>query len=99
MVTLSVTRSRVAKVLRDAASLLEREGWDPRRYPMVHAIDEVAGFFRPGSNPTAEETTIQADDALTELLGLEPVTWEQMSGRTQAEVLAALRTAADEVVR
>lgn len=98
MVTLSVTRSRVAAVLHRAANLLELEGWDPERTPAISAIDRAAGFVRPGIDLAAEETTLQAWAALTAHLGEEQVDlWESTTGRTQDEVLAALRGAATAV--
>lgn len=94
--TLSVTRSRVASVLYRAAVLLEEEeGWDPERNSMIFAIDRAAGFVKPGIDPAAEEATLQAWDALVIQLGEELVVpWERMPGRTQSDVLAALRGAA-----
>lgn len=98
MVTLSVTRSRVAAVLRDAAGLLEQVGWDPERTSLMGAIDQAAGFV-PGCGTVDEEAaTLEAWDALVTHLGTPLVVrWEHAPGRTQAEVLAALRAAADAV--
>ncbi|NUP38944.1 MAG: hypothetical protein HOY76_18495 [Streptomyces sp.] len=98
MVTISVTRSRIAAVLRDTAALLEAEGWDPERNSVMDAIDRAAGYV-PGKGSTdAEETTLAAWDALVTHLGEQLVVpWERTPGRTQLQVLHALRTAADEV--
>ncbi|MFF2525919.1 DUF6197 family protein [Streptomyces liangshanensis] len=98
MLTLSVTRSRVAAVLRQAADILDREGWDPYRNPTIAAIDRAAGYVKPGVDLAAEETTLRAWDALVVYLGEQLVVpWEDEPGRTQVEVLAALRGAAGEV--
>jgi hypothetical protein len=98
MVTLSVTRSRVAGVLRDTADLLEDEGWDPLRNPIMSAIDRAAGYVPGKGSPDAERTTLDAWDALVTHLGEQLVVpWEKTPGRTQRQVLHALRTAATEV--
>lgn len=95
MVTLSVTRSRVAGVLNSTAGLLEAEGWDPLLNPVMSAIDRAANYV-PGKGSTdAEEATLQAWDALVAHLdGQLVVPWERTPGRTQEQVLAALRGAA-----
>ncbi|MFE2600159.1 hypothetical protein ACFXCZ_27330 [Streptomyces sp. NPDC059396] len=95
MLTLSVTPTRVAAVLHRAADMLAAEGWDPHLNPVITAIDRAAGFTRPGTDTAAEETTIQAWDALVTHLGEQLVVpWEDQPGRTQSDVLAALRGAA-----
>lgn len=104
MVTLSVTPYRVARVLNWAAGLLEIDGWDPHRNSVMKAIDEAAGWETPGIDESAEETTLQAWEALSahtnkdwdrhvNWLGQ----WEHHPHRTQADVLAALRAAAKAV--
>jgi len=99
MLALTVTRSRVARALTDAAEVLQRDGWDPRRFSVIAAIDQAAGYT-PGSNdPAAEETTLQAWDALATYLGEQPVeVWERDPARTQAEVVAAVRGAARQLL-
>ncbi|MFD7224816.1 hypothetical protein ACFV9P_28010 [Streptomyces sp. NPDC059892] len=98
MLTLSVTRSRVAAVLDQAATLLDAEGWHPHLNPVISAIDRAAGYTTPGIDPAAEETTLRAWDALVVYLGERLVVpWENEPERTQADVLAALRGAAREV--
>ena len=97
MVTLSLTRSRIAAVLNDAASLLEAEGWDPVRNSVVHAIDEVAGFVPGAGSPDVEEVTLQAFDALSTYLRCPAETWERIPRTTQADVVDALREAATAV--
>lgn len=93
MVTLSVTRFRIAGVLVDAADLLAEEGWHPEANPVWRAIDRAAGY-EPGSGPSeGESLSLAAWDALSAHLGDEwPLAWELE--RTQAEVLAALRDSA-----
>ena len=99
MVTLSVTRSRVASVLRDTASLLEAEGWDPERNSVIFAIDRAAGYVPGKGTPDAEQTTLDAWDALVTHLGEQLVVpWERTPGRTPLQVMTALRRAADEVM-
>lgn len=96
MVTLSVTRSRVAAVLRDTARLLESEGWDPKSKPMISAIDRAAGYVPGKGASDAEQATLDAWDAVVTHLGEELVVpWERSPGRTQMQVL---RAAADEVM-
>lgn len=98
MVTLSVTRSRVAAVLARAADLLGGETWDAYLNPMLGAIDRAANFV-PGSNAKdAEATSLAAWDAVAQYLVDEyPQEWERRTGRTKAEVLDALRAASEEV--
>jgi len=105
MVTLSVTRSRVAAVLNRAAVLLETEGWEPLQNPLILAIDTAAGWSRPDGDRVAEELAWEAYHALSQhlfrvrILDGEPVAdWEQAPGRTQADVVAALRAAAGAVM-
>ena len=97
MVTLSVTRSRVARVLESAADLLGREGWDPLRNPLMNAIDRAASFVPGKSSPDAEATSLAAWDALCQyLVDVSPREWETHEGLTQTEVVDALRAAAEE---
>lgn len=99
MVTLSVTRSRVAAVLNQTANLLEVEGWDPDRNSVIFAIDRAAGYTPGKGTPDAEQTTLDAWDALVIHLGEQLVVpWEKAPGRTQRQILHALRTAAAEVM-
>lgn len=98
MVTLSVTRSRIAGVLNTTAALLETEGWDPDRNSVIFAIDRAAGYVPGKGSPDAEQTTLAAWDALVTHLGEQlAVTWERTPGRTQLQVVSALRAAAVEV--
>jgi hypothetical protein len=98
MVTLSVTRSRIAAVLEATADLLEAEGWDPHQNPVMPAIDRAAGYIPGVGSRDAEQTTLDAWDALVTVIGDQPfVRWETKLGRTQRQILHALRTAANEV--
>lgn len=98
MVTISVTRSRIAAVLNGTADLLEAEGWDPERNAIIFAIDRAAGYVPGKGSPDAEETTLAAWDALVTHLGERLVVpWERTPGRTQLQVVTALRGAAAEV--
>jgi hypothetical protein len=98
MVTLSVTRSRVATVLSRAADLLGAEGWDARLNPIIGAIDRAAGFVPGKGTRVAESTSLAAWDAISTYLCDEfPQEWEQRPERTQAEVLDTLRAASEEV--
>ncbi|MGW5173206.1 DUF6197 family protein [Streptomyces sp. NPDC004082] len=93
-----MTRSRVAAVLTGAVELLEAEGWHPELNTVMGAIDRAAGFVKPGIDSAAEEATIQAWDALVTAIGDRPVVpWETKTGRSQMQVLHALRTAAHAV--
>lgn len=95
MVTLSVTRSRVAAVLARAGSLLQAEGWDPLHNPVILAIDRAAGFVPGKSSSDAEETTLAAWQQLADHLDAASVSdWERQAGRTQLQVIAALAGAA-----
>ncbi|MFJ4785065.1 hypothetical protein [Streptomyces sp. NPDC088794] len=99
MVTLSLTRSRIAAVLADAATLLEADGWDPHTNRLMGAIDQAAGFT-PGSGSTdAEQATLNAWETLTRHLNVDCVSaWEQAPGRTALQVLSALHGAAAKAV-
>lgn len=104
MVTLSVTRSRVAAVLNRAGVSLETEAWHPYSNTIILAIDHAAGWERPDGDPTAEELAREAFSALSlHLFGVrhldgQPLAdWERAEGRTQADVVAALRAAAEAV--
>lgn len=93
MVTLSVTRFRIAGVLESAAVLLSAEGWHPEANPVWHAIDRAAGYVPGGGPSEGESLSLAAWDALSVHLGNEwPLAWELES--TQAEVLAALNGSA-----
>lgn len=97
MVTLSVTRFRVASVLRGAADLVGCRGWDPDRHSLVVLIDKAIGLIPGKGTPDAEETSIAAWEILTAHLGSDPRDWEQQPGRDADEVQAALHGAAEAV--
>jgi hypothetical protein len=98
MVTLSVTRSRIAAVLNGTVALLEAEGWDPLHNPIADAIDRAAGYMPGKGTPDAEQATLDAWEALVTHLGDQLVVeWETAPGRTQLQVLTALRSAAKAV--
>ncbi|MEU0818868.1 DUF6197 family protein [Streptomyces mirabilis] len=98
MVTLSVTRSRIAAVLNSTVALLEAEGWVPLKNPIADAIDRAAGYQPGKGTPDAEQATLDAWDALATQLGDQLVVeWETAPGRTQLQVLSALRGAAKAV--
>ena len=48
MVSLSVTRSRIAEVLSAAADSYTDKSWEPYLNPMLTAIDRAAGYT-PGA--------------------------------------------------
>lgn len=99
MVTLSVTRSRVAAVLGSAESLLKAEGWDPLLNPVITAIDRAAGYTPGKGSPDAEQATLDAWELLARHLNVASVgEWEREPGRTQLQVLAALHGAAAKAV-
>lgn len=98
MVTLSLTRSRVASVLARAADILGAEHWDAYRNSVIVAIDRAAGFDPGKGTKDAEATSLAAWDALAQYLcGQWPEEWERRTGRTKDEVLDALRAASEEV--
>ena len=94
MVTLSVTRSRVAGVLSAAADAFKSEPWDPYLNPLMTALDAAADCVPGKTSSDSEATTVAAWDALEAHLGQWPGDWERTAGRTQLEVEAALRGAA-----
>ena len=99
MVTLSVTRSRVADVLNAAADHFEATPWDPYRNPLMSAIDTAAGFVPGKGTRDAEDASLAAWDALAVHLGDQwPRDRERQPGRTQADVETALRKAAGKEV-
>lgn len=106
MVTLSLTRSRIAGVLFRAAGVLGLEGWDPSsdQHSLMGVIDRAIGLVPGKGSQDAAETSLAAWEALAAHLGVErtawefPREWEQQPGRTEAEVLDALRGAAAGVV-
>ncbi|WP_369274462.1 hypothetical protein AB5J55_35085 [Streptomyces sp. R11] len=99
MVTLSVTRSRVAAVLNRAADGFNTEPWDPYLNPLLNAIDAAAGFTPGKSSRDAEDTSISAWDALAVHLGDQwPGDWEREAGRSQADIVDALRATAAKAV-
>lgn len=97
MVTLSVTRSRVAALLRSTASLLLAEGWDPHLSPLADAIDRAAGYWPGRGASDAEAASVQAWDGLAAHVGGDLLDWERADVRTQDDVLAALHGAAEAV--
>jgi hypothetical protein len=93
MVTLSLTRSRVAALLGHTATDLIAHGWDPQRASLAAAIDRALGYW-PGKGSTADEAlTLAAWDALADYLNAEPHDWERQTGRAQVDVIEALHGA------
>ncbi|MFI8531752.1 hypothetical protein ACIGMX_16120 [Streptomyces aquilus] len=98
MLTLSLTRFRVAAVLEHAADLLGAEGWHAHLNPIIGAIDRAADFVPGKGTQHAEAASLAAWDALSQYLcGQWPQDWERRPGLTQDEVLGALRAASEEV--
>lgn len=96
MVTLSLTRSRIVAVLRGAAEDVRARGWSRDNRSLIFAIDAAAGYI--GLPDTPEEgLSVAAWDALAEHLGMDAPEWEAAQGRTQDDVLAALRATAEQV--
>lgn len=102
MVTLSVTRSRIASVLRRAA--VDLADWDAHMNPMVAAIDRAADYCPGSPDIAAEDVSVQAWDAvLAHLLISEGVHeeqvahWETRPYRVAADLNRALLAAAKEV--
>ena len=97
MVSLSLTRSRIAEVLTAAADSYTDQSWDPYLNPLLTAIDRAAGYTPGSGTPDVEAATLAAWDALTAHLYMWPGNWERQPGRTQAEVVDALRASAAQV--
>lgn len=98
MVTLSLTRSRVAAVLSAAADAFTSEPWHPHLNPLMTALDSAAGCVPGKTGQLSEEATIAAWDVLENHLGQWPGDWERKVGRRQDEVVAALRGAAAKAI-
>ncbi|MEU6552046.1 hypothetical protein ABZ915_17445 [Streptomyces sp. NPDC046915] len=98
MVTLSVTRSRVADVLNAAADGFDEEPWEPYLNPLLTAIDRAAGYTPGSGTPDAEAATLAAWELLAAHLGGWPGDWERKPERQQDEIQAALRGAAGKAV-
>lgn len=96
MVTLSVTPSRIAGVLIQAAC--ELDDWHPLQNPLVRAIDAAAGYVPGKGGQDAETTTLEAYDALSNHLMCPAGTWERIPGTTADDVREALLEAAREVM-
>jgi hypothetical protein len=93
MVTLSLTRSRVAALLGQTATDILAHGWDPKQATLAAAIDRALGYW-PGKGSFAdEELTVAAWNALAAYLNAEPHEWERQPARTEADVVAALQEA------
>ena len=97
MVTLSVTRTRVAGVLAAAADSFNDRPWDPHLNPLMTAIDTAAGYVPGKGARDAEDASLAAWDLLAQHLGVWPGDWERATGRSQDDVQAALREAAGAV--
>lgn len=98
MVTLSLTRSRVAAVLSAAADGFKQEPWDPYLNPLMNALDVAADCVPGKTGSFSEEATLAAWDVLEAHLGVWPGDWERVVGRREDEVVAALRGAAAKAV-
>lgn len=85
-------RPTIAALIQDAIALIERDGF--RRAGMGHggwglaaALDRAGGYDMP--------RLIRAADRIRKTIGRESIIdWELEPGRTQADVLTALRKAA-----
>lgn len=95
MVTLSVTRSRIAAVLLRAADDLNE--WHPLDDPLMRAIDRAANYVPGKGSVDAEDTTLAAYAALSTHLQCPAETWERIPGTTRHDVQRAMREAAAEV--
>ncbi|WP_406730950.1 hypothetical protein [Streptomyces sp. NBC_01794] len=100
MVALSVTRSRVATVLAAAADSFGTKRWHPLSNTIILAIDRAAGYTPGCSSIDAEDTSLAAWNALAvHLNNVRPEDWERAVGRTQDDVVDALRGAAKAVTQ
>lgn len=95
--------SAVADVLNGAADLIERDGWCQYFYQdpngcrcLAGAIDDAAGLdVSHASRKDEESVTYQARCVVADVVGNNWTSWNDTPGRTQAEVVAALRAAAE----
>jgi hypothetical protein len=100
------TDDRIRAVLLDAARLLEENGWcqhdfqkcTPKgtRYCLVGAVNEVVNGIEMPSFEARCEFRDHVTEAVKAAVGTKALFhWNDASGRTQAEVVAALRGAAE----
>jgi hypothetical protein len=97
--------AQTAADLRAAADVLERDGWTQGSFKdqngcrcAAGAISKVAlDRFPEDSDFNFDEAFEDALDALRAFVGKPVVVWNDERGRTAAEVIAALRAAADAV--
>ena len=100
--------AQVAADLRAAADVLERDGWTQGDYHasdgchcVVGAIEVATGYWtssRPQhdlSVTARRETAVDVFEAVLESPADTVFDWNDAPGRTAAEVIAALRAAAD----
>jgi len=85
--------AQVAADLRAAADVLERDGWTQEQFTDALGCHCAEGAFMYAT-PSVERWTA-ASAALRSYLGAVVITWNDAPGRTAAEVIAALRAAAD----
>ena len=91
--------AQVAADLRAAADVLERDGWtrgawlDEGRRCVAGALTKAVMDLHPDDN--FDRAYQSAHDTLSGHLGTAPMLWNDAHGRTAAEVIAALRAAAD----
>lgn len=102
MVTLTITCTRVADVLRRSSVSLG--DWDPQRHGLAAVIDKAAGYIPGVSDTSSEELAERAWDAVVaQLLAVDGVHeheishWEARPFRVRADLNRALLAAAREV--
>ncbi len=88
--------SAVADVMNGAADLIERDGWAQGQYLNVHTGGRCAdGAITAAGVGVTYYVRNQAREVLRAYIGGNaPVIWNDVPGRTKAEVVAALRAAA-----
>lgn len=96
MVTLSLTRSRVAAVLRGAADDVRERGWSRDKRSVIFAVDAACGYVGQPDTPE-EELSLAAWDALGAYLGMDVERWETQPFLCQEAVLRVLEDAAKAV--
>jgi hypothetical protein len=88
--------SAVADVLNGAADLIERDGWCQSRYLLETGERCADGAIAVAGNGHHGGVRSVARLALRSAIGGESVViWNDAPGRTKAEVVAALRAAAE----
>jgi hypothetical protein len=99
--TPTITTDPVSQLLWDAADLLERNGWCQREFEDEQGRHCLVGAINRAPSPGVyslelEIQRLSATGYMQTFLGMEPMRWNDMHGRTKEEVVSALRRASEE---